>query len=172
MKKLSLIILFLIMIPFACKKVDENIYSEKILTNKFKTILIDFMKLHPESKMFGLYYLRYSRKTVSFLFSTLPFNKEIIFQHNPDEILNIEGKYVLLNLGFRNINNTDKKDFSDIIRRMEQLDGTFNDKDPGWSYSKSIIINIKNGEYQIQRDGILNSDNPMFDVIQDFYLKK
>jgi hypothetical protein len=172
MKRNIVVLLVLILIPFACKKVDENIYAEKILTVELKTILIDFMKSNPDYKMFGLYYLKYSKKTISFLFSTLPFNRNVISEHNPDEIIEVEGKYILLSLGFGNLNNNDKKDFSNIISRMEKLNGSFNDNDLRWSYSKSIIINIKNGKYQIQRDSISNRDNPMYDVIEDFYLRK
>lgn len=164
MKKILLILLLLSSTGFSGQ--GNGFLTKKILNSGLKQIISGFVEQNPKAELFGLFFIKYSHDTTSYLLVTLPPKREAIYNNKPDEVIKLKNRYVLINLGFSNLYEFDSLKYKRIIKNLEQENFQFIDGASTFS-QRGIIINVVNGKCSTSENGWTVLDIPTIKMRED-----
>lgn len=165
LKKVLLIFLFLPIL--GCSNKDDDYILKKIMGTRLKDYMTAAIEENPKAKLFGLFFIKYSHDTSTYIFTTLMASRQSIYENQPDTFIRLKNKYVLVNFGFGNLEKTDSAKYHLMIKAMENDKFSFETDAPGTFTHTGILINTVNGKYSVIKNGFNPLDIPTVKVSEE-----
>ena len=160
MKRIIIIILLplLALLYLGCnnkvKEQEKSYLVKNIQNSKLIKYVSDFVSQYPEGDLYSLYFIKYDHDTCRYLLLTQPPLKDVVFEDDPEDIIKVNGRYVLINYGINHLLNYDSTRAEIIIKKLEENKFKFYTSDQLVFTNSGIFIDVSQGKYSIDNSPI------------------
>ncbi|MDP4116967.1 MAG: hypothetical protein Q8903_12580, partial [Bacteroidota bacterium] len=126
MKRIIIIILLplLALLYLGCnnkiKEQEKSYLVKNVQNSKLIKYISDFVSQYPEDHLYSLYFIKYDHDTCRYLLIIQPPLKDVFYEDDPEDIIKVNGRYVLINYGINHLLDYDSTRAEMIIKKLEE----------------------------------------------------